>query len=180
MAAHLGRVCELMGRPPSCSPCCGFPTIEDKCIGICGSGASNVPLYQFLTVTFSGITNDSCSSCDDYNGQYVLEYNNDACTWGVLASNWADVCITQSPKGTGPLITIEDDGFGNYEYHFFMYEDDSFGQIEVFHYVSDPITAPDDCGFSGSITLTFDSGNYCATHPSTITMEPHAGPQSVP
>jgi hypothetical protein len=52
-------------------PCCGGTTIElGECASCSGSG-DNAPRY--LTVTFSGWADSSCTSCASYDGTYVVD-----------------------------------------------------------------------------------------------------------
>lgn len=71
-----------MGRPPDCNPCCEEPGGFDppEC-GVCG--AEDYPeQYQ---VTFSSITDSSCTGCDILNDTFtmthaVAPYDTD-CNW---------------------------------------------------------------------------------------------------
>ena len=41
----------------------------------CPGGTNNAP--QYMTVVISGMADDTCANCDDYDGTYVLEFDED-------------------------------------------------------------------------------------------------------
>jgi hypothetical protein len=67
------------GMGPAC--CCRTPGVCTYC-----SDAATVP-SQF-SVTFTGISNNTCSDCGTLNDTYVLDWVSD-CTWQV---DFSDIC----------------------------------------------------------------------------------------
>ncbi len=155
------------GCCPSPSPSPSVSTIVDACLP-----CEVAPLKW--SVTISGVTNDECLFCDNYNGTFILEWNAFNCRWQSGA-----ICYCWNRTGTGgdnvddscvptvAVITLVD-FFGDFILDIAVDDLTTAGGVAKWVH---PV-ASFDCLGPNTLEFSSVSTSGCSGWPSTLTITP--------
>lgn len=93
-SSALLRVGDALATGEDC--CCEIPTWPNTC-GVCTSGT--VALYYQITI--AGVTDETCTVCDDVNGIYVVEFTSASNTTCGDVTEFSAICNITCGDRTG-------------------------------------------------------------------------------
>lgn len=141
------------------------------CDGICCGCSVNSPRRQW-NFTASGITNNSCAACSEFNGTFNLKWSPNTCSWLAWKSG-PTTCADEAPPTEDlcennyywKLVYNASGGAGD---GFYLTPNTGGASIPTY------FLAIGSWNCAGSNVMVYDgtAGTRCATWPATITLSP--------